>query len=113
MLDHHCERFGLVSPFLQPFQPDVSDNVSRVPFDAAFAIGTVKIGVVVASLTAEDFPGIETTGLGLHVPLSEDGGGVATLLELLGPRRAFGIQGSAEIYDAILVTVQSGHHGRS
>ena len=56
---------------------------------------------------------VEGTGLGLHVPLSEDGGGVATLLELLGPRRAFGIQGSAEIYDAILVTVQSGHHGRS
>ena len=84
-LDHGYEWLVLVSILLDPFQPEVGDEVvamALVAFAASIHLNEVR--VVVGALTRENAPEIESDGIGVQVPLSDHRDLVTGIAEELG-----------------------------
>ena len=84
-LNHGYEWLVLVSILLDPFQPEVGDEVVAMALVAlAASIHLDEVRVVVGSLPRENTPEIETDRIGVQVPLSDHRDLVTGIAEELG-----------------------------
>ena len=110
VLAHQDEGLVLVAPVLEPVERLVGDDVADVAVEAfRGAIHLDEVRVVITSLAGEDFPVVESGGVADQVPLADDGGLVAGLLEVFGKGRLRAVEfGAVVIDEAVDVRVLAG-----
>ena len=70
--------------FLEPLEAQVRDDIGSVSHMFYLFAVLLHAGVVIGTLTIEDFISIESCGIGFQVPLSDQGGAVTGFSEEFG-----------------------------
>ena len=112
VLTHEEEGLGLVA-LGEPVEGDIGDDVGDV---AGILDGLAHADhgrIIVDTLAGEDLPEIEAGGIGAEMPLANDRGLVAGLLENLRKRglRAIEADAAGIVVEAVDVIVGAGEHG--
>ena len=111
VVDIQAEGLVLV-PVFQEVDGVVGDEGGGVALDhlvASVGLRGFESGIVILSLVVQDFVEVEPARFAEHVPLPDDGGLVARLMEQFGHKGHRGIQDVAEHGLAVLVAVEAGH----
>ena len=113
MLRHQHERLRLVAP-LQPVEGHVRDDVGRVTRHRdGFAVLDHR-RIVVHALTGKDLPEVEAGRIRAEVPLADDRGLIAGLLQQLREGDLRTVEpGIGVVRKAVQVAVLSGEDGRT
>ena len=105
VLAHQNEGLAGLCVLLQPIDREVGHDVGAVAFDRALAVGAEQDRVVVVTLSAQHLPVVEALWVRSQVPLAENRGGVARLLQQFRKRLLRAVELVAVLPKAVQVAV--------